>query len=136
MRHRIVFAIAGPERGLMLDRGCGDESIWDFQAMAARVFVKQTACRDSGFIIGRQTDEQLEECGKHSMFLRPCACPNFRHYQGGAEDGLPREDQFGPLRENLLITSPQNLDDDIGVDENIHRMPSRFRRVPLRRLRT
>ena len=86
LRHRIVFAIAGPERGLMLDGRRGDESIWDFHAMAARVFVKQTARQSSGFIIGWQTDKQFKERGNDSMLLRPCACPHFRQYYRRAEN--------------------------------------------------
>jgi len=131
-----VFAIAGPERSLVLDRRRSDKSIGDFKAMATHIFVKQTASQSSGFIIGGQTDKQFKERSNDSMFLRPRACPDFRDYDRCTENRLPGGDQLRPLGDNLWIAFAQYLNGDIGIQENIHRMPSRFRRVPLRRLRT
>jgi hypothetical protein len=40
------------------------------------------------------------------------------------------------LRADLAVPAALNLDYDVGIEQDAHKIPNRFRRVPFRRLRT
>ena len=131
-----MLAVASPECGLVKHRSRCDESIADFDAVASGVFAQKLAGQLTDVVVCCNADERTEEAGDVLVFVGERACPDFRGVDGRIENNRSRDDQSGPFRDNGLIPAAQDLNGDVGIEENGHTMPSRFRRVPLRRLRT
>jgi len=120
----------------VLNGGGGDEGIWYFQTVALREFAQQRSGQLPNFIIRGDADEGAEKDRNKRVFVRMGASPDFGSDNRGAENNGSSGDQRGPFRGNLRVPCTENLDGYVGVEEYGHTMPSRFRRVPLRRLRT
>jgi len=135
-RHGIVLAVTSPEFGLVKHRSSGDESIADFDAVASGVFAQKLARQLTDVVVCCNADERTEEARDELVFMGERSSPDFRGIDGRIENNYARDDQSFPFCENGLIPGAQDLDGNVSIEENGHAMPIRFRRVPLRRLRT
>lgn len=120
----------------MLNGRGSDKRIWNFETVAPGISIQEGSSNLSGFIVGNNTVEGAEEIGDQLVFLLPRACPDFRGNDGRTKNHRAGAHKFRPSQQENLIPRPLDLDGDVRIQENVHRMPNRSRRVPLRRSRT
>ena len=136
LRHRVMLAIAGPKRCLVLDCRGGDECVGNFETVAAPVLVKQIACQLTCLVIGFNAIEKAKTGVDCLLLSRPRTLPDFRRGYWGKENSLFGSDQSRPFRQYGLVPRPENLNHNIGIKEYAHSIPRRFLRVSFLNPRT
>jgi len=131
-----MLPVARPKRGAIQQRSRSDQRVAQFDTVTLAILAEIIACPSPCFAVNRRTNEQSKQVGERRMLVRPRAGPKLRGAYRRVQDRAVGQAQFNPPRDNALLFSARNLDEDIGIHQNGHCFPGLPIRLPRRKLRT
>jgi hypothetical protein len=127
--------ISGPEREFVDRSGSGDQGIAELDLMASRKPPQVVASAPSDFCIDWNGCHRSEQIVHRMVLPGPGAVPDLRDGYGRARNESIASTQILPSREQNLVPSPSDLNQNVGVDQDGFQR-SLLSRDPLRRRRT
>ncbi len=132
-RHRVVARVPRGEGGCLDHRGGGDHAVSELEAASSRSLLEPPGqLRDGASDV--EQHEAVQERGCLVAFRGPHASVDLRH----RDDRTAGNGVLGHAQEERPrgCTTPQDVDQDIGVEDNLAHAPGRARRVERRTDRT
>ena len=131
-----MLAVSRPQLRSVRHCASGDQGIRDLDSRASSVLLQINACLTTHFFVDWSACQRPEKIVQGVILIRPSTGPEFSYTHGRIQDSTVGVTQAYPLGDDLRISTASDFNQDVGIDENGHRLRSRSSRSLRRRLRT